>query len=143
MMVHAGFTLCWIYIQIGWYYKWTFIMPLILYHKKPNFKNYGLLLVPWISFFPFVRWFYACHPHYIFHKLKTWHGDFIIISFESDTWQGNPLGGMLFALAHIYVLRPIAPTHLTCVFPSFIGDTHIIGIVLDVVTIYYDYMRSL
>jgi hypothetical protein len=50
---------------------------------------------------------------------------------------------MLFALARIYILHLIAPTHPTCVFPSFIGDTHIIGLVLDVVTIFYDYMRSL
>lgn len=50
---------------------------------------------------------------------------------------------MLFALTHIYVLHLIAPIHPTCVFISFIGDTHIIGIVLDVVTIFYDYMRSL
>jgi hypothetical protein len=47
------------------------------------------------------------------------------------------------ALAHIYVFRPIAPTHPTCVFPSFISDTHIIGIILNVVTIFYDYMQSL
>jgi hypothetical protein len=44
---------------------------------------------------------------------------------------------MLFALTHVYVFRPIAPTHPTCVFPSFIGDMHIIGIVLNVVAIYY------
>jgi hypothetical protein len=50
---------------------------------------------------------------------------------------------MLFVLTHIYVLHPIAPTHPTCVFPSFFDDTHIIGIVLDVVIIFYDYMRSL
>jgi hypothetical protein len=50
---------------------------------------------------------------------------------------------MLFALAYIYVLCPIAPTHPTCVFPSFINDVHIIGIILNVVIIFYDYMQSL
>jgi hypothetical protein len=34
---------------------------------------------------------------------------------------------MLFGLTHNY--RPIAPTHPTRVFPSLIGDMHIIGIV--------------
>ncbi len=54
------------------------------------------------------------------------HGDFIIISSKSSAWQGDPLGGVLFTVAHICAL------HLTCVFPSLANDMHIIGPTLDV-----------
>jgi hypothetical protein len=36
--------------EIGWYYKWTLVMPSILHHEQPFVKSYGLLPVPWINF---------------------------------------------------------------------------------------------
>jgi hypothetical protein len=70
MMVGVGFTLCWIYIQIGWYYKWTFVMPLILYHEQPIFKNYGLSLIPWIGFFHLLDDFMHAIPIIFLISLK-------------------------------------------------------------------------
>lgn len=58
------FALCWICIEIGWYYKWTFVMPSISHHKQPFFKSYGLLLVPWISFSICLMIFYMPIPLY-------------------------------------------------------------------------------
>jgi hypothetical protein len=40
---------------------------------------------------------------------------------------------MLFALTHLRVLCPTTTTHPTCVFPSLVDDTHMVGPTLDVV----------
>jgi len=62
--------------------------------------------------------------------------DFTITSSQSDTQQGEPLGGMLFTLIHFRIFRHIATTHLTCVFPLLVNDTHIICPTLDVLPIF-------
>ncbi len=41
--------------------------------------------------------------------------------------QGDPLGGVIFFLAHFKVLYFIANCFLFCLFPSIANDTHIIG----------------
>jgi hypothetical protein len=75
-------------------------------------------------FFPFVHWFYA-HPFPLYFSEAFKHGDFIIISSESDTQLGNPLGIMLFALVHFRVFRPITVAHRTCISLLLVDDTHI------------------
>jgi hypothetical protein len=50
---------------------------------------------------------------------------------------------MLFALAHFRALYPIAIARPTCVFPSLVGDTHIVGLASDVLPIFCDYKKSL
>jgi hypothetical protein len=45
---------------------------------------------------------------------------------------GDPLGGVLFALIHLHALCPIVVTHPTCVFPSLVDDTHIVGLASNV-----------
>jgi len=57
----------------------------------------------------------------------------MIISSKLSTQQGDPLGGMLFALVHFCTLCLTTTTHFTCVFPSLANDTFIIGPTLDVV----------
>jgi len=52
--------------------------------------------------------------------------DFTITSSQFDTQQGEPLGEVLFTLTHFRTFHPIATTHLTCVFPLLVSDTHII-----------------
>jgi len=69
--------------------------------------------------------------------------DFTLISSQSDTQQGEPLGGVLFTLTHFCIFRPIATTHLTCVFPLLVSDMHIICPTLDVLPIFYDCKKSL
>jgi hypothetical protein len=81
--------------------------------------------------FPFIRRFYA-HPSPLYFLEASRHGDLIVISFESGTRQGDPLGGMLFALVHFHALHPTAVTHPTCVFPSLANDMHLIDPTLDV-----------
>jgi hypothetical protein len=49
---------------------------------------------------------------------------------------GDPLGGMLFTLAHFCALRFTTTTHFTCVFPSLVDDTHIVGPILNVVLVF-------
>jgi len=70
-------------------------------------------------------------PLYFFQVYQ--HGDLIVISSELGTRQGDPLGRMLFVLAHLHVFHPIAATHATCVFPFLVDDTHIIGPTSNVV----------
>jgi hypothetical protein len=82
--------------------------------------------------FPFVQWFYI-HPSPLYFSQASQHGDFIVILSELGTWQGDPLGGMLFALAHLWIFRPTVATHLTCVFPSLMDDTHVTCPTSDVV----------
>jgi hypothetical protein len=64
------------------------------------------------------------------------HGDLIIILLESSTQQKDPLGGVLFVLAHLRALHPTTTTHPTCVFPLLANDMHIVGPTLDVVLVF-------
>jgi hypothetical protein len=47
--------------------------------------------------------------------------------------QGEPLGGLLFALAHYQALLKTTVQAPNCVFPSLVGDTHIVGPMSEVV----------
>jgi len=52
------------------------------------------------------------------------------------TQQGDPLGGALFALAHLCALHLTIIAERTCVFHLLANDTHIVGLALDVVPIF-------
>jgi hypothetical protein len=41
--------------------------------------------------------------------------------------QGDPLGGALLAVTHFKALHFITSCFLSCVFPSIVHNTHIIG----------------
>jgi hypothetical protein len=47
--------------------------------------------------------------------------------------QGDPLGGLLFALAHYQTFLKTITQAPKCVFPSLVDDMHIVGIVSEVV----------
>jgi hypothetical protein len=64
------------------------------------------------------------------------HKDLKVISFKFNTQQVDPLGGVLFALVHLHVLRPIATTHPTYVFPSLANDMYIVGPTLYMLSIF-------
>ncbi len=49
------------------------------------------------------------------------------------TQQGALLGGMLFAWAYFHTFHFIEAMHPTCVFPSLVDDTYIIGPTLCVI----------
>ncbi|KAL2649352.1 hypothetical protein R1flu_017480 [Riccia fluitans] len=76
--------------------------------------------------FPFMCSFYARHsPLYFSHCSRE--DEVTLFSSESGTRQGDPLGGALFALAHLCALRTTASKHPLCLFPSLADDTHIVG----------------
>ncbi|KAL2643240.1 hypothetical protein R1flu_010827 [Riccia fluitans] len=76
--------------------------------------------------FPFVHSFYARRsPLYFSHC--SCEDEVSLLSSESGTCQGDPLGGALFALAHLHALRIVASKHSLCLFPSLADDTHIVG----------------
>ena len=53
----------------------------------------------------------------------------VVVELESATGtrQGDPLGGVLFALGHQQALRATAAAFPDCAFPSIADDTHIVG----------------
>jgi hypothetical protein len=110
-------------------------MCLIQYLEHPFFRNYNLLLTPWINFSHLFIDLTHTHLHYIFLKAFR-HKDLTIISFKSRTQQGDSLGGMLFTLAHFCALHHTTATHLTCVFPLLANDMHIVGPTLNVLHVF-------
>ncbi|KAL2612314.1 hypothetical protein R1flu_024006 [Riccia fluitans] len=76
--------------------------------------------------FPFVRSFYAhCLSLYISHCSRK--DEVSLLLSKSCTCQGDPLGGTLFALAHLRAFRIVASDNTICLFPSLADDTHIVG----------------
>ncbi|KAL2612956.1 hypothetical protein R1flu_024648 [Riccia fluitans] len=76
--------------------------------------------------FPFVHYFYSRHsPLYFSHCSRE--DEVTLFSSESSTRHGDPLGGALFALAHLRALRTMASEHSLCLFPYLADDTHIVG----------------
>jgi hypothetical protein len=69
-----------------------------------------------------------------FRGLKAWGSHYHIIQVWYMTW--DLLGRMLFALVHLFALRPIITAHPTCVFPSLANDTHIIDLASNVLPIF-------
>ncbi len=67
----------------------------------------------------------------MFYNHHNHEGDVIVIPFTMGTYRGDPLGGALFALAHFKALHFIVSHFSSCLFPSIVDDTHIIG-VMDV-----------
>jgi hypothetical protein len=55
-----------------------------------------------------------------------------IIESSSNTKQGDPLKGPLFALAHYWAFLKTIAQATKCVFPSLRDDTHILGPLNDI-----------
>jgi hypothetical protein len=108
---------------------------LVQYLKQPFFRNYRLLPTPWINFSRLFVSFTHTHPPLYFSEASR-HGDLIVVSSKFGTRQGDPLGGVLFALAHICTFHPTATAHPICVFPSLENDMHIVGPTLDVLLVF-------
>ncbi|KAL2653691.1 hypothetical protein R1flu_021819 [Riccia fluitans] len=86
--------------------------------------------------FPFVRSFYAHRlPLFFSHCFRE--DEVSLLSSESSTRQEDPLGGALFALAHLRALRIVASEHPLCLFPSLADDTHIVGPLESVVAAFH------
>ncbi|KAL2612029.1 hypothetical protein R1flu_023721 [Riccia fluitans] len=86
--------------------------------------------------FPFVHSFYA-HRSPLYFSHCSCEDEVSLFSSESGTCQGDPLGGALFALAHLCALRAIASEHPLCLFPSLADDTHIVGPLEAIVPAFY------
>jgi hypothetical protein len=75
---------------------------------------------------PFIHAFYA-FEFFLFYCHRNHEGDVIVIPSAMGTFQGDPLGGALFGLAHFRALYSTTnhfPSHL---FPSIVDDIHIIS----------------
>jgi hypothetical protein len=70
-----------------------------------------------IQFIPFVRAFYAFESP-LFYNHRNCEGEIIMIPSTMGTYQGDPLGGALFVLAHFRALHFIASCFFKILFPS-------------------------
>ncbi len=90
-----------------------------------------------MQFILFVHAFYAFES-LLFHSHHNHEGDVTIILFAMGTYQGDPLGKALFALAHFKALHSIASHFPSCLFSSVANDTHIVG-PLSIVSYAYEH----
>jgi hypothetical protein len=78
-----------------------------------------------IQFILFVHAFYAFESSMFYNHCNR-DGNITVIPFAMGTHQGDILGGVLFALAHIRALHFTINHFPSCLFPSIVNDTHII-----------------
>jgi hypothetical protein len=79
-----------------------------------------------IQFIPFICAFYA-FEFPLFNSDHNHEGDIMVIPSTMGTHEGNPLGGVLFALAHFRVQCFIVNYFSSYLFPCVANDMHIIG----------------
>ncbi len=77
----------------------------------------------------------------LFYNHHNHEGDVTIIPSIMRTYQGDPLGGALFALAHFKALCSIINHFPSYLFPSIVNDTHIIS-PLSVVSYVYEHFQT-
>jgi hypothetical protein len=87
-------------------------------------KSYVMSGGPLASIVPFTRLFYGAHFSLYYQQRQSVEGATIIESSLSMK-QGNPLKGLLFALAHYRTFLETIAQAPNCVFPSLMDDTHI------------------
>jgi hypothetical protein len=81
---------------------------------------------------PFTKLFY--HAHFSFYYQHGPHVEGVTtIESSSGTKQGDPIGGLLFVLAHYQALLKTIAQAPTCILPFLIGDTHIMGPMSEVI----------
>ncbi len=73
-----------------------------------------------MNIIPFTKLFYGVHS-----PLYYQHGRHVK--------QGDPLGGLLFALAHYQILLKTIAWAPNCVFPSLTNDIHIVGPMSEII----------
>jgi hypothetical protein len=64
-----------------------------------------------------------------------------IIELSSSTKQGDPLEGLLFALAHYWTFLKTIAQAFNYIFPSLVDDTHIVG-PLSEITFTFDHLST-
>jgi hypothetical protein len=115
----------WTLTMTGWLFNWMWWMPSI-WCKKSHLSKTLWNMWHIIQFNPFVHAFHAFESllSYNHHNREN---KVTIIPFARGTYQGDPLRGALFVLAHFRTLHSIANCFPSCLFPSIASDTHIIG----------------
>jgi hypothetical protein len=79
-----------------------------------------------IQLIPFVHASYAFESP-LFYSHHNHEGDVTIIPSAMGTHESDPLGGATITLTHFRALRSITSYFPSCLFPSIVNDTHIIG----------------
>jgi len=90
------------------------------------FKELWNVEGPLVNIGPFTKLFYDIHFSLYYRHGQHEEGVTIIESSLSIR-QGDPLGGLLFALAHYQTLLKTIKQALDCVYQSLTNNTHIVG----------------
>jgi hypothetical protein len=108
--------------------------------RKVIFQKIHVIDGDIIQFIPFVCAFYAFESP-LFYSHRNCEGDVTIIPFDRGIRQGDPLGDAIFTVTHFKVLHSIVSHFPSCLFPSIIGDTHIIS-PLSIVSSAYEHFQT-
>ncbi len=79
-----------------------------------------------IQFIPFVRAFYT-FEFLLFYSHRNCDVNVTIIPSTMGICQGDHLGRVIFSLTHLKALSSIVSHFPSCLFPSIVNETHIIG----------------
>jgi hypothetical protein len=110
----------------------------ISYHGQPFFRSYSLLLKFWISFSNLFDDFMYAHSHYNFHMFFNMKiSRSFCLNFVDN--KGILWVKHFFTLTHLCILHLITTTHLINVFFHFFDYRHNIGLISNVVPIFYNY----
>ncbi len=118
------------------------------------FQKYYVTNGDIIQFIPFVHTFYAFESP-LFYSHHNHEGDVTIIPSAMGTHESDPLGGAtitlthqgdfsgktLFTLTHFKALCSTTHHFPSCLFPSIVDDTHIIG-PLSIVSFGYEHFQT-
>jgi hypothetical protein len=104
------------------------------------FQKYYVTNGDIIQFIPFVHTFYAFESP-LFYSPHNHEGDVTIIPFAMGIHQGDFSGETLFTLTHFKALRSTTHHFPSCLFPSIVDDTHIIG-PLSIVSFGYEHFQT-
>jgi len=100
-----------------------------LVSKGVIFQKFSAASEDIIQRIPFGCAFYAFESPFFYNHCNR-EGDVIIIPFTMESCQSDLLGaggGTLFSLTHFRALHSIINHFPSCLFPSIVDDTHIIG----------------
>jgi hypothetical protein len=93
-----------------------------------------------IQFIPFVHTSCAFESP-LFYSPHNHEGDFTIIPFAIGIHQADFSGRALFTLTHFKALRSTTHHFPSCLLPSIVDDTHIIGLV-SIVSFGYEHFQT-
>jgi hypothetical protein len=110
----------------------TFKTLLIVFPELLFLENCVMRGGPLVNIVPFIRLFYGVHSSLYYQH--GWHVEGVtIIKSSSNMKHDDPLRGPLFVLAHNWTFLKTIMWALSCIFPSLVDNTHIVGLMNEII----------